>query len=44
MKYLNYIKDIWKKLNYILNKTQKKWGLFVLFCIMIGAAITVVFI
>lgn len=39
MKYLNQIKDIWKKLNYILNKTQKKWGLFVLFCIMIGAII-----
>lgn len=39
MRYIENIKDIWKKLNYILNATQKKWGAFVLICIMFGAIV-----
>ena len=39
MRYIENIKDIWKKLNYILDTTQKKWGVFVLICIMFGAIV-----
>jgi len=37
MNYLKSIGDIWNKLKYILNRSQKKWGIFVLLCIMVGA-------
>ena len=39
MKYVKHIKDIWNKLNYILNRTQKRWGIIVLACIMVGALV-----
>lgn len=39
MIYIENIKDVWKKLNYILNRSQKKWGFFVLVCIMVGALV-----
>ena len=39
MKYVKHIKDIWNKLNYILNHTQKRWGIIVLACIMVGALV-----
>ncbi len=39
MIYIENIKDVWKKLNYILNSSQKKWGFIVLVCILIGALV-----
>lgn len=39
MKYARDIKDIVGKINYILNKSQKRWGIVVLVCIMIGAIV-----
>ena len=37
MNYLKNFRDIGNKIKYILNSSQKKWGIFVLLCIMIGA-------
>ena len=39
MKYIKNIKDVWDKLNYILNSSQKRWGVVILICIMIGAVV-----
>ncbi len=39
MSYIKSAKDVIKKINYILNRSQKRWGAIVLVCIMIGAIV-----
>lgn len=39
MSYLSKIKDIWTKVNYILDKSQKRWGIVVFICIVVGALV-----
>lgn len=39
MNYLKSIKEIWNKIIYILNSSQKRWGVIVLICIMFGALV-----
>ena len=39
MKYIRILKDISKKISYMLDKSQKRWALVVLLCIFIGAIV-----
>ena len=39
MKYIRILKDISKKISYMLDKSQKRWALVVLLCIFIGAVV-----
>ena len=39
MKYIRILKDISKKISYMLDKSQKRWAVVVLVCIFIGAMV-----
>ena len=39
MKYIRILKDISKKISYMLDKSQKRWAIVVLVCIFVGAMV-----